>query len=134
MSYCEIIRGEVSIRKMYAGGLSYFSSGSGWSGLCGAVWPDAIGSTDRKTRQMKKLVFDTIKNLKLKKVDRISEHTRGVHQIFNANRASGEETGMPEVQARCLRSIFRNSTSSRMRTPSCFAFSSLLPGYAPAST
>src|SRR4029077_3301607 len=61
MSYCETIRGDVSNRKMYAGGLSYFSRGSVGSGLCGAVWPDAIGSTDSKARQMKKLVFDTIK-------------------------------------------------------------------------
>jgi hypothetical protein len=67
---------------MYAGGLSYFSSGSVGSGLGGAVWPDAIGSTDSKTKQMKKLVFDILKHLKLKKGDRISEHTRGVDQIF----------------------------------------------------
>src|SRR5437667_11053505 len=67
---------------MYAGGLSYFSSGSVGSGLCGAVWPDAIGSTDSKARQMKKLVFDTIKTPQVKRGKRISEHTRGVHQIF----------------------------------------------------
>src|SRR5436305_388883 len=40
--YCEIIRGEVSIRKRYAGGMLYFSSGSVGSGLCGAVWPEAM--------------------------------------------------------------------------------------------
>jgi hypothetical protein len=38
---------------------------------------------DKKTKQIKKRDFYTIKHLKLKKADRISERTRGVHQIFS---------------------------------------------------
>jgi predicted metal-dependent TIM-barrel fold hydrolase len=48
----------------------------------GATWPEAVASPDSKTKQMKKRVLDIIKNLKLKKSERISEHTRRVHQIF----------------------------------------------------
>src|SRR5205807_2861119 len=85
------IRGEVSIFRGGAGGLSYFSSGSFRGTLyVGASWAEALASPDNKTRQMKKLVFDIIKHLKLKKADRISEHTRGVHQIFSTqNRGRG---------------------------------------------
>jgi len=43
---------------------------------------------------MKKRVFDSIENLKLKKAKRISEHTRGVHQILST------QTGMVVVLAR----------------------------------
>src|SRR5437868_12489820 len=88
---CEIIRGEVSIFRGGAGGLSYFSSGSFRGTLyVGASWTEALTSTDNKTKQIKKLVFDIIKYLKLKKADRISEHARGVHQIFfNAQPESG---------------------------------------------
>jgi|SRR5882762_8879559 hypothetical protein len=78
---------------MYAGGLSYFSSGSFLGTLrVGASWAEAAASPDSKTKQIKKRVFDVIKkHLKLKKGDRISEHTRGVHQIFfNANPLKGE--------------------------------------------
>src|ERR1700682_5707656 len=67
---------------MYAGGLSYFSSGSVRGSLRVGAWAEAVASPDSKSKQIKKRVLDTIKHLKLKKVDRISEHTRGVHQIF----------------------------------------------------
>src|SRR5205807_3004728 len=84
------IRGEVSIFRGGAGGLSYFSSGSFRGTLyVGASWAEALASPDNKTRQMKKLVFDIIKHLKLKKADRISEHTRGVHQIFSTQNREG---------------------------------------------
>src|ERR1700730_7098627 len=89
MSYCEIIRGEVSIFRGGAGGLSYVSSGSVRDSLCGGSRAEAVASPDSETKQIKKLVFDTIKHLKLKKlkklkkIDRISERTRGVHQIFS---------------------------------------------------
>src|SRR5437660_6184231 len=74
---------------MYIGGISYFSSGSGKRPL-GGLCPEAVASPDSKTKQMKKRVVDTIKHLKLKKGDRISERTRGVHQIFfNAQPESG---------------------------------------------
>jgi hypothetical protein len=82
MSYCEIIRGEVSIFRGGAGGLSYVSSGSVRDSLCGGSKAEAVASGDNKTKQMKKRAFDTIKDLKLKKADRISERTRGVHQKF----------------------------------------------------
>jgi hypothetical protein len=52
---------------MYAGGLSYFSSGSVRGSLRWGVWPHAMAGTDSKTRQVKKLAFDTLKNLKLNK-------------------------------------------------------------------
>src|SRR5207302_3007117 len=76
---------------MYAGGLSYFSSGSlRGSSLRVGAWAEAAASPDSKTKQMKKRFFDILKHLKLKKADRISEHTRGVHQIFfNAQPESG---------------------------------------------
>jgi hypothetical protein len=67
---------------MYIGGISYFSSGSGKRAL-GGVCPEAAASPDSKTNQIKKRVLDTIKHLRLKKGDRISEHTRGVHQILS---------------------------------------------------
>jgi hypothetical protein len=56
------------------------------------VWAEAAASPDSKTKQIKKLVFDTIKHLKLKKADRISEHTRGVHQFFSTQNQSLNET------------------------------------------
>src|SRR6266436_1489747 len=76
---------------MYAGGLSYFSSGSFLGTLrVGASWAEAAASPDSKTRQVKKRVLDTIKYLQLKTGDRISERTRGVHQIFSTqNRGRG---------------------------------------------
>src|SRR5437868_12693033 len=66
---------------MYIGGISYFSSGSGKRPL-GGVCPEAAASPDSKSKQIRKRVVDTIKHLKLEKSDRISERTRGVHQIF----------------------------------------------------
>jgi|SRR6266404_833675 len=76
---------------MYAGGLSYFSSGSFLGTLrVGASWAEAAASPDSKTKQVKKRVLDTIKYLQLKTGDRISERTRGVHQIFSTqNRGRG---------------------------------------------
>jgi hypothetical protein len=52
---------------MYAGGLSYFSSGSVRGSLRVGVWPHAMARTDSKTRQVKKLVFDILKHLQLKR-------------------------------------------------------------------
>jgi|SRR6266446_1072375 len=73
---------------MYIGGISYFSSGSGKRPL-GGVCPEAAASPDSKSKQMEKLVLDTIKNLRLKKGDRISERTRGVDQIFSTQTGHG---------------------------------------------
>src|SRR5205807_5849248 len=65
---CEIIRGEVSIFRGGAGGLSYFSSGSFRGTLrVGANWPGAVASPDSKSKQIKKRVLDTIKHLNSKK-------------------------------------------------------------------
>src|SRR5450830_1283478 len=50
-----------------AGGLSYCSSGSLGSGLGGPVWPEAMATADSKTRQVKKLAFDTLKHFQLNK-------------------------------------------------------------------
>jgi hypothetical protein len=52
---------------MYAGGLSYFSSGSVRGNLRVGVWLEATATTDIRTSQVKKLTFDTLKHLKLKK-------------------------------------------------------------------
>jgi len=42
---CEIIRGDVSSRKMYIGAISYFSSGRFWRGFqVGASWAEALES------------------------------------------------------------------------------------------
>src|SRR5439155_3519245 len=60
---CEIIRGEVSIRKMYAGGMLYFSSGSVRSGLRGAVWPEATGTKNSESRQVKTLAINILKRI-----------------------------------------------------------------------
>ena len=54
--YSEIIRGEVSIRKMYAGGLLYFSSGSAWRGLRGSACPKAMESATSKPREVNKVI------------------------------------------------------------------------------
>ena len=61
--YCEIIRGEVSIRKRYAGGMLYFSSGSVGSGLCGAVWPEAMDTKNSESRQVKTLAINILKRI-----------------------------------------------------------------------
>jgi len=75
---------------MYAGGLSELSSGSvRGSSLREGVWAEAVASPDSKTKQMKKRALDTIKHLKLKKADHVSERTRGVHQIFPTQTGHG---------------------------------------------
>jgi len=55
----------------------------------GANWPGAVASPDSKSKQIKKRVLDTIKHLNSKKGDRISERTRGVHQIFSTQTGYG---------------------------------------------
>jgi hypothetical protein len=56
--------------------LSYFSSGTVGSGFGSSVWLEATATTDSKTRQVKKLAFDTLKHLKLNKD--IGQNRRGV--------------------------------------------------------
>ena len=81
---------------MYIGGISYFSSGSEKRPL-GGVCPEAVASPDSKTKQMKTRVIDTIKHLKLKKGDRISERTRGVHHIFSTQTGYGRPGQLAET-------------------------------------
>jgi hypothetical protein len=66
---CETIPGETPIphKGDGAGGSSYFSSGSVRGSLRRGVWPDAMARRDSKTRQVKELVFDTIKYLTLER-------------------------------------------------------------------
>jgi hypothetical protein len=66
---CEIIRGEVSIFRGGAGGLSYFSSGSVRDGLRVGSSPasEAAASVTSKIRKVKMLVFDAVKQLKVHK-------------------------------------------------------------------
>ena len=48
---------------MYAGGLSYFSSGSVRSGLRVEVCAEAVASEARKARQIKRLVAEAVDDL-----------------------------------------------------------------------
>jgi hypothetical protein len=61
------MRGEVSSRKMYIGGLSYFSSGSVGSGLRGGACPEVVASATSEIRKVKMLVFDAVTQLKVDK-------------------------------------------------------------------
>jgi len=62
--YGEIIRGEVSIFRGGAGGLSYFSSGSFRGTLCvGATWPEAVASGISELRQINRLTVETAEDL-----------------------------------------------------------------------
>jgi hypothetical protein len=62
------MRGEVSIFRGGAGGLSYFSSGSLKGGLrTGASWAEALVSATNKIRKVKMLVFDAVTQLKVNK-------------------------------------------------------------------
>src|ERR1700746_996104 len=94
VSYCETIRGEVSIFRGGAGGLSYVSSGAVRDSLCGGSRAEAVASPDSKTKQMKKRAFSTIKNLPLKKGKRISERTRCVHLIFRGKSFGMQSAGL----------------------------------------
>src|SRR5207237_7413016 len=59
---CEIIRGEVSIFRGGAGGLSYVSSGSFLGALCvGASWPEAMETKNNENRQMKTTAFNILR-------------------------------------------------------------------------
>jgi hypothetical protein len=64
---CEIIRGEVSIFRGGAGGLSYVSSGSFRGTLVvGASWPEARETKTSESRQEKMLAFDILKRIIVK--------------------------------------------------------------------
>ena len=55
---CEIIRGDVSSRKMYIGGMSYFSSGRFSRGFqVGASCAEAVVSPQSKSRKVRRLRF-----------------------------------------------------------------------------
>src|SRR6266850_2705224 len=59
---CEIIRGEVSMMRGGAGGLSYVSSGTSRGTLCvGASWPEARGSKNSDSRQVERVAFNILK-------------------------------------------------------------------------
>src|SRR6266853_1898467 len=63
-AYGEIIRGEVSIFRGGAGGLSYVSSGSFRGGSrVGASWAEAVASEARKARQIKRFVAEAVDDL-----------------------------------------------------------------------
>src|SRR6266404_434575 len=64
MPNCEIIRGEVSIFRGGAGGLSYLSSGSFRGTLCvGASWPEAMGTKNSESRQVKTPAFNILERI-----------------------------------------------------------------------
>src|SRR4030095_9269418 len=59
---CEIIRGEVSITRGAAGGLSYVSSGTSRGTLCvGASWPEARGTKNSDSRHVERTGFKILK-------------------------------------------------------------------------
>ena len=61
---CEIIRGEISIFRGGAGGLSYSSSGTFRGTLVvGASWPEARGIENSESRQVKTPAFDILKRI-----------------------------------------------------------------------
>src|SRR5215472_9674635 len=61
--YGEIIRGEVSIFRGGAGGLSYFSSGSFRGTLCvGASWAETVASEAIEARQMNRAVAEGVED------------------------------------------------------------------------
>ena len=63
-SYTEIIRGEVSIFRGGAGGLSYFSSGSPRSaGRVGASWAEAVVKAASEKRQINGIAVETVEDL-----------------------------------------------------------------------
>jgi len=62
--YTEIIRGEVSIFRGGAGGLSYFSSGSfRGAGPVGASWAEALIKAASETRQINGIAVETVEDL-----------------------------------------------------------------------
>ena len=63
-SYTEIIRGEVSIFRGGAGGLSYFSSGSfRGAGRVGASWAEALAKAASESEQINGTAVETVEDL-----------------------------------------------------------------------
>ena len=63
-AYGETIRGEVSILRGGAGGLSYFSSGSFKGAIrTGASWAEALARAASKNRQINKLMLEMVEDL-----------------------------------------------------------------------
>jgi len=61
---CEIIRGEVSIFRGGAGGLSYLSSGSFNGAICnGANWAEAVVTPARETSKIDAVKEQTVEVL-----------------------------------------------------------------------
>src|SRR4030095_13806690 len=80
---CEIIRGEVSITRGAAGGLSYVSSGTSRGTLCvGASWPEARESKNSDSRQVESVAFNGLKWMiirnSLRDTSRLQKQTRAV--------------------------------------------------------
>jgi len=63
-AYGETIRGEVSIFRGGAGGLSYLSSGSFRRGsYAGASWAEALAGAASENKQINKLMLETVEDL-----------------------------------------------------------------------
>jgi hypothetical protein len=63
-SYTEIIRGEVSIFRGGAGGLSYVSSGSPrGAGRVGASWAETLAKAASEIRQINGMAVERVENL-----------------------------------------------------------------------
>src|SRR6266581_6675159 len=76
--YTEIIRGEVSIFRGGAGGLSYFSSGSfRGAGPVGASWAEAVVKAASETRQINGIAVETVEDLISGYVDWVVEALKG---------------------------------------------------------
>lgn len=72
-SYTEIIRGDVSILRGGAGGLSYVSSGSSrGAGRVGTTWPEALAKAASETRQIKGIAVEIVEDLIIELCDYVS--------------------------------------------------------------
>ena len=73
-SYTEIIRGEVSIFRGGAGGLSYVSSGSPrGAGRVGASWAEALVKAASESRQINGTVVEAVEDLIIELRDCVNE-------------------------------------------------------------
>ena len=72
--YTEIIRGEVSIFRGGAGGLSYVSSGSPrGAGRVGASWAEALAKAVSENRQINGIAVETVEDLIIELHDYVIE-------------------------------------------------------------
>lgn len=122
---CETIRGETPVRRINAGGSSYFSSASRGSGLCRGVWPETTATTESKTRQLRTLAFETLRKLTRKRTyDQIDEAVVNANCFISFERkpksATGEASGLLRVGLMAARILRAAKYSERGRRTDTF--------------